>query len=135
MSHNNLKKEQKLKHNKKEFLLVQSILDLLLHFLCLSSFDSFFFFWERDKRVKSFIIYMVKFTWEQAIFVTPVRPTFFTWNFTPKYYEGKRNSIFGGGIRRWRMCDKGGGMKAEVLLNSCNLCICLRGSCVCLISF
>ena len=33
-----------------------------------------------------------RFTWDQAVSVRPVRPTFFTWNFTAKHYEGKKNS-------------------------------------------
>ena len=38
---------------------------------------------------KSIYIYMVRFTWDQVV---SVRPTFFTWNFTPKHCEGKKKS-------------------------------------------
>ena len=37
-------------------------------------------------------IYRVRFTWDQAVSVRPVRPIFFIWNFTPKHCEGKKNS-------------------------------------------
>ena len=35
---------------------------------------------------------MVRFTWDRTVSVKPVRPTFFTWNFTPKHCEGKKKS-------------------------------------------
>ena len=36
-------------------------------------------------------IHRVRFTWDQTVFVRPERPTFFTWNFTAKHCEGKKN--------------------------------------------
>ena len=39
-------------------------------------------------------IYRVRFMWDQAVSMRPVRPTFFTWNFTPKHCEGKKNRTF-----------------------------------------